>query len=86
MAVVVYSLCALASLLCAGLLLRSYVKNRTPLLFWSCLCFFGLAINNILVFVDLVIVPSVDLSILRVLSAFIGISLLVFGLVWEVTD
>lgn len=86
MAVVVYSLCAMTSLICAGLLLRSYLRNRTPLLFWSCLCFFGLAINNILVFVDQIVIPTVDLSMLRALSAFIAIGLLVFGLVWEATD
>ena len=86
MAVVVYSLCALTSLICAGLLLRSYLRFRTPLLFWSSLCFLGLAINNVLVFVDLVVVPTVDLSMFRSLSALIAIALLVFGLVWESSD
>lgn len=86
MALVVYSLCALTSLICAGLLLRSYLRYRTPLLFWSSLCFLGLAINNVLVFVDLVVIPTVDLSMFRALSALIAIVLLVFGLVWESSD
>jgi hypothetical protein len=86
MAVVVYLLCAVTSLCCAILLLRSYLNNRTPLLFWSSLCFLGLAINNVLVFVDLVVVPTVDLSKLRAISAVVAIGLLVFGLVWEASD
>jgi hypothetical protein len=86
MAVLVYSLCAATSLVCAILLLRSYLNHRTPLLFWSSLCFAGLAINNVLVFIDLVLIPTVDLSLLRAFSALIAITLLVFGLVWEVSD
>lgn len=86
MALVVYSLCALTSLICAGLLLRSYVRNRTSLIFWSSLCFLVLAINNVLVFIDLVVIPTVDLSMLRALSALIAIVLLVFGLVWEASE
>lgn len=86
MAVLVYSLCAATSFVCSILLLRSYLNHRTPLLFWSSLCFVGLAINNVLVFIDLVLIPTVDLSILRAFSALIAIALLLFGLVWEVSD
>lgn len=86
MAVLVYSLCAATSFVCAFLLLRSYLNHRSPLLFWSSLCFVGLAINNVLVFIDLVLIPTVDLSMLRAFSALIAIALLVFGLVWEVSD
>jgi uncharacterized protein DUF5985 len=83
MASLVYLLCAITSLICASLLLRSYLANRTPLLFWSSLCFIGLALNNILLFVDLVIVPTIDLSLYRTLCALIGVFVLVFGLIWE---
>ena len=83
MASLVYLLCAITSLLCASLLLRSYLANRTPLLFWSSLCFIGLALNNILLFVDLVIVPTIDLSLYRTLCALIGVLVLVFGLIWD---
>ena len=86
MALVVYSLCAVTSIVCAGLLLRSYFRNRTRLLFWSSLCFLGLAVNNILLFVDLVLVPTIDLSMYRALSALAAIALLLFGLVWEESD
>ena len=86
MALIVYSLCGLTSLLCAGLLLRSYLRTRTQLLFWSSLCFIGLAVNNIVLFIDLVLVPTVDLSMYRAISALLAIALLVFGLVWNESD
>ena len=82
-AVAVYILCALTSLACAILLARGYRKSRARLLLWSGLCFAGLAINNALLFVDLVVVPSVDLSLLRSASAFAGVAVLAFGLVWD---
>lgn len=83
MASLVYLLCAITGLICASLLLRSYLANRTPLLFWSSLCFVGLAINNILLFIDLVIVPTIDLSFYRALCALIAVLVLVFGLIWD---
>ena len=48
MASVVYALCALTSLACAVLLLRAYRRSWARLLFWSGLCFVGLALNNVL--------------------------------------
>jgi hypothetical protein len=84
MAEAVYLLCALTSILCALLLFRSYRAQRSRLLMWSTLCFAGLAINNILLFVDLVLVPeAVDLSLLRSGTALAAVLLLLIGLVWE---
>jgi len=83
MASLVYLLCAITSFACALLLLRSYLANRTPLLFWSSLCFVGLTLNNILLFIDLVIVPTIDLSFYRALCALIAVLVLVFGLIWD---
>ena len=80
---VVYVLCALTSVLCAGLLFRSYRGNRSRLLLWSTLCFVGLAANNVLLFVDIVLVPDVDLRFLRSGSAVIALATLVIGLIWE---
>jgi len=80
---IVYALCALTSVLCAGLLIRSYRGNRSRLLLWSTLCFVGLALNNILLLVDIVLVPEIDLRILRSLSALVALSTLVIGQVWE---
>ena len=85
MAELTYVLCAATSILCAVLLLRGYLRTRTRLLMWSTLCFIGLAINNILLFVDLVIFPGpdIDLRLERSGSALISIALLVIGLIWE---
>lgn len=80
----VYLLCALTSVLCAGLLIRSYRANRSKLLLWSTLCFSGLAINNILLFVDKVLTPdSVDLMLFRSLAALLAFVTLLIGLIWE---
>jgi Family of unknown function (DUF5985) len=76
-------LCAGTSMACATLLLRGYLWQRTRLLLWSSLCFVCLAVNNALLFVDLVVAPNVDLFVWRGLSALIGVSLLLFGLIWE---
>jgi hypothetical protein len=80
----VYLLCALTSALCAALLLRSYFRSRTRLLVWSSLAFVGLALNNALLFVDLVLLPTtVDLSLWRNGVALAALSVLVFGLIWD---
>jgi hypothetical protein len=83
MAPVVYMLGTLVTLACAILLLRGYIRGRKRLLLWSGLCFLGLAASNLLVFVDLVILPDVDLYVWRLLSAAIAMMLLLFGLIWE---
>ena len=80
----VYLLCALTSVLCAGLLIRSYRANRSKLLLWSTLCFGGLAVNNILLFIDKVLTPpTVDLMLFRSLAALIAFVTLLIGLIWE---
>ena len=79
----VYILCAATSVACAILLLRNYLMNRTRLLLWSGLCFVGLALNNILLFLDLVIIPAVDLSLWRSMATLIGLAFLLYGLIWD---
>ncbi len=84
MAEAVYLLCAATSVACAALLLRAFLLQRTRLLLWSSLCFALLALNNLLLFIDLIIIPDgIDLSIERSLVALAGIALLLFGLIWE---
>lgn len=83
MAEVVYVLCALASIACAWLLIRSYRRTRLRLALLTCLCFTGLALNNVFLFIDLVMVPQVDLSLLRSAIAIVAMLLLVSGLVLE---
>jgi hypothetical protein len=83
MAAAVYVLCTVTSVACAWLLLASHRRTRVPLLFWSGLCFTGLALNNAVLFVDKVVAPEIDMSLIRLLPALAGLLLLVFGLVWE---
>jgi hypothetical protein len=80
---VVYILCALTTLACSVLLLGGYRRTKTPLLLWSGLCFAGLTVANALVFVDLVLVPDVDLYTLRLVTAVAAMGLLLYGLIWE---
>ena len=79
----VYALCALTSVVCAVLLLRGYWSSRTRLLFWASLCFMGFALNNVLLFVDLIVLPQVDLFYWRTVPALVGVMLFIYGLVWE---
>lgn len=90
MAEIVYLLCAGTSILCAFLLFNGYRQNQTRLLFWSSLCFSGLAANNILLFFDLVITADrsltflgIDLSVWRAMLALGSISMLIYGLIWD---
>jgi hypothetical protein len=86
MANAVYALCALTSLSCVFLLVRGFLRNRTSLLFWSIICFLGLAINNIFLFLDLVVYQSVDLSVFRAAIGCFAIGALAFGLVWNTSE
>jgi hypothetical protein len=84
MAATVYVLGALTTLLCAVLLLRAYGKVRQRLLLWSGLCFAGLTISNVLLFVDLVILPThVNLYVARLATAAIAMCALLYGLIRE---
>lgn len=83
MSLAVYILCAATSIACAVMLLRSYLKTHTRLLLWSSLCFLGLTANNLLLFLDLVIVPDADLSLWRHLATLSGLALLLYGLIWD---
>lgn len=83
MAQLIYLLCALVSTFCAALLILNYFRTRLRLVLFASLCFAGLALNNVLLVVDLVVVPSVDLSLLRGGVAVAAMLLLVVGLVLE---
>ena len=79
----VYLLCLLTSCVCAALLVRSYFRNQTRLLLWSATCFVMLAVNNLLVVIDILLLPTVDLSIWRNLATLIGLAALLYGFIWE---
>jgi len=53
------------------------------MLLWSGLCFSFLALNNILLVLDLTVLPEVDLSTVRSIPAVIGLGLLLYGFIWD---
>jgi hypothetical protein len=69
--------------LCALLLLRAYARVRQRLLLWSGLCFAGLTISNVLVIVDLAVLPVFSISSWRLGVAALSLLLLLFGLIFE---
>lgn len=79
----IYSLCAITATLCAFLLLRAYSIGRYRLLLWSGLCFAGMAVNNVLLVVDKLVLPHVDLSIPRNLVALASMLVLLYGLIMD---
>ena len=83
MAAVMYVLCALVALTCGVLLLRAYARSRMRLLLWSGLCFLGLSVSNFLVFLDLQLLPDIDLYLWRLGTATVAMLILLFGLIWE---
>jgi hypothetical protein len=76
----VYVLCAATALLCAVLLLRSYWKSGVRMLLWCGLFFVAMTLENTAVFIDLILVPHVDLLPVRRIVALIGAVILVYGL------
>lgn len=78
-----YAICALSALSCAVLLLKSYLRTRFRLLLWSGLCFVGLTLNNVLVMVDRVALPQLDLSTLRLSTTLVAVMLLLYGLILD---
>ena len=82
MAAIIYSLCAFTSLTCLVLLWRSYSATRSALLFWSSLCFLLLTVSNVLLVVDKLFLPNVDLSMWRLLAGLFAVILLLVGLIW----
>jgi hypothetical protein len=79
----IYVLCGLTSLVTAFMLLRHYRQRRTRLLLWSVIAFAGLAINNVMVYVDLVMCTGVDLSLYRTAAGALAMLALLYGLIWE---
>jgi hypothetical protein len=82
----VYGLCFVTSALCAWLLVRSYRGNRARLLLWSGLCFVLLAANNLVVIVDMLIVPQVDFRLYRLALSLAAVALLLFGFIWDAEE
>jgi hypothetical protein len=78
-----YSLALIASLGCTVLLIRGYRQRQYPLLLWSAVCFACLTVNNMLLFVDLILFPDIDLRVWRLTAALIGILCLLYAFIGE---
>jgi hypothetical protein len=78
----VYVLCLGTSILCVYLLVRSYTRTGARLLFWTALCFAALAVNNLILFVDLELL-AVDLTPVRHASSLAAIGFLLYGFIWQ---
>ena len=79
----VYILCFLTSGTCAFLLARNYRRTGTRLLMWSALCFGFLALNNAVVFIDALVLPDIDLAVIRLSLSLAAVTVLLFGFIWE---
>ena len=81
--VIIYLLCVATSLLCAYLLARAYRRGRTKLLIWSALCFALLAVNNLVLAADVLLLPTIDLTLVRLLTSLAAVAVLLYGFIWE---
>ena len=79
----VYILCLITSVVCAGLLLRAYLRQRSRLLLWTAASFVLLALNNLVLVADMVVFPTLPLWIWRQVSAMIALGILLYGFIWE---
>lgn len=82
----VYVLCFLTSGACAYLLARNYRRTGTRLLMWSALCFGLLALNNVVVFLDALVIHDVDLALARLGLSLAAVSVLLFGFIWDLNE
>jgi hypothetical protein len=76
---------ALTSASCMALLFRGYARTGVRLLLWAGLCFIFLTVNNALLFMDTIVLPTqVDLRVPRLGAALAGIACLLYAFIWEV--
>lgn len=81
--IALYLLAIVSSLACTILLFRAYAQRRLRLLLWSSMCFVGLSVSNVLLFVDMVVFPLVDLRPARLTAALVGLLFLLYGFICE---
>ncbi len=82
-AATVYLLSLFTSLVCMVLLLRGYRRSGSFLLLCSGLCFVFLSLNNLLLFLDIIVFPDIDLRVARGATGLAGVTLLLCGFIWE---
>lgn len=80
---IVYILCFMTSAACALLLGRGYRRTRVGFLLWSSICFGLLAANNLVLVLDLVVFPELDLRIIRLIFSLSAVTSLIWGFIWD---
>lgn len=83
MASLIYLLCAATALACAVLLWRSLRSSRTALVFWSSVCFLGLSVESLLLYVDRIAFPRVDLAAYRHVVGLVALTSLIYAFIWD---
>lgn len=83
MAELIYGLCTVLSLFIAVMLWRQQRRLPTRMIYWTAMCFTGLALSNLLLVLDKLVFPELDLRVLRHSVSLLSISLLLLGLVYE---
>jgi hypothetical protein len=78
---IIYILCALTSAGCTFLLFGRYRKTRVSLLFWSAVAFLAFTLTNILLYIDLILVPDIDFVVVRNSITLVGAIVLLYGLI-----
>ena len=81
MSPILLSLCAATALVCAVLLLQGWRATHSRLLWWSGLCFSGFFVGNLVLVLDKLILPQVDLQPLRLTITLASMVVMLYGLV-----
>jgi hypothetical protein len=81
----VYILCAITSLASAFLLFRAAGKGTGLLLLSSSICFLGMAVNNVLLYVSAITPPEIQLEVPANIAALASVLVLLVGLIWDAT-
>jgi hypothetical protein len=83
----VYLLCFLTSAACAALMVRQYSRAPSPILLWSAACFVLLALSNLVVVIDQVMLgPETSLRPIRLILTLSAVMVLLFGFIWEAEE
>lgn len=83
MAELAYTACAITAAVCAWLLVRAYLHSRFRLLLWGGVCFVGLTVNSVLLVLDKMVFPAVDLSVFRLSVGLAALLVLLTGLILD---
>lgn len=80
---VVYVLCVATSVICAVLLARTYARTRSRLLLWTAFSFGLLALNNLFLVLDMLVLRQIDFQPIRAITFIGALLVLLYGFIWE---